>query len=267
MRRKLWCPKRLELIYLDKKANSHFWDAQWDQLRQQTFASPPKARGIIRATRRWLKPPARILEGGCGMAQFVHALDKAGYQVTGVDFAPRIVDSVKMHWPHLDVRFGDVRQLPLKENEVDGYWSFGVIEHWPDGYLPIAREMLRVIRPNGFLFLTFPMFSPFRIRCAQAGLYPSTSLEAKELADFYQFGLKPVEVIRQFEELGFCLRSHGGLNTWQGLGEDIPAIQWFDEWLNRAPRLKAALGVLMDATIGKFAGHSCILVFQNQKLK
>lgn len=150
MRKKLWCPKRLELIYLDKKANSNFWDAQWDQLRQQTFAAPPKARGIIRATRRWLKPPARILEGGCGMAQFVHALDKAGYQVTGVDFAPRIVDSVKMHWPHHDVRFGDVRQLPLEDNEVDGYCSSRASKQMLRSFLQITPEMALVIRLGGY---------------------------------------------------------------------------------------------------------------------
>ena len=263
MRKKLWCPERSELIYTDRVPSKTFWDEKWDYHLAKTFASPPRAFRIIKATKRWLRPPARILEGGCGMAQYVHALDKAGFQVVGVDFAPRVVEAVKKHWPHLDVRIGDVRQMPVPDSSFDGYWSFGVIEHWPDGFATIAEEMRRVIRQGGFLFLTFPMLSLWRRRRAQSGFYTQNSLPAKNLPNFYQYALDPFVVIKLFKSLGFELKSKGGRNAWQGLGEDIPFIGKADKFLEaRFPRLRALIGFAMDELLGNYCGHSAFLVFE-----
>ena len=62
---------------------------------------------------------------------------------------------MKRHRPELHPVLGDVRNLPLEDDSVDGYWSLGVIEHLYDGYGDIFREMYRVIRRDGYLFLTF----------------------------------------------------------------------------------------------------------------
>ena len=52
---------------------------------------------------------------------------------------------IKLHWPQLDVSYGDVRALEFEDDSFDGYWSLGVIEHFPDGYEDIGQEMTRVI--------------------------------------------------------------------------------------------------------------------------
>ena len=64
--------------------------------------------------------------------------------------------------PNLNIKFSDVKHLFLEDNSVAGYWSLGVIEHFWDGYSEISNEMLRVIKPEGFLFITHPYISSLR---------------------------------------------------------------------------------------------------------
>ena len=94
-----------------------------------------------------------MLQGGCGLGDKVHSLDKVGFEAYGIDFAPNVVSMINENWPHLDVRQGDVRKLPFEDDFFDGYWSFGVIEHFFIGFDEILEEMARVIKPGGYLFL------------------------------------------------------------------------------------------------------------------
>ena len=221
MRRKLYDPLGNRLLYLDREANEQFWDEKWETSAKATFASPPRHGLTTRITRRYLPPGSRVLEGGCGLGDVVNALHKAGYAVTGIDFAPKVVQAINAHWPHLNVTEGDVRHLPCEDGLYDGYWSIGVIEHFPDGYDAIAREMQRALRPGGYLFLSFPSFNPFRQSRAAAGKYPQLSVIPGAISDFYQYALNPSDVRANFERFGFELVEHRGTSSLLGLAEDL----------------------------------------------
>lgn len=200
------------------------------------------------------------------MGQFVYALDKAGFKVTGIDYAPKILNSINMNWPHLDVQFGDVRNLQFLDESFDGYWSIGVIEHFAEGYDEIAKEAYRVLRVNGIMFLSFPMLSPFRQMLARKGKYTETNSLAKELKDFYQFALNPVEVIDTFKKYGFDLKYQTGLNSIQGIAEDSKVGQIIDNFLeSRIPKIRSGLSLILDSIIGNLAGHSKLLILQKLK--
>jgi SAM-dependent methyltransferase len=47
--------------------------------------------------------------------------------------------------------------LPFRDSSFDVVYSISVIEHIHEGYLDAVREMLRVTRPGGVLYLTFPV--------------------------------------------------------------------------------------------------------------
>lgn len=52
----------------------------------------------------------------------------------------------------ISLELADVRQLPCADQSMDGVIANSLIHHLPEP-LPILREMLRVIKPGGFLFL------------------------------------------------------------------------------------------------------------------
>jgi 2-polyprenyl-3-methyl-5-hydroxy-6-metoxy-1,4-benzoquinol methylase len=267
MRTKLYEPAANRLLYLDREADETFWDDKWEKSAGATFANPPRHGATMRITRRYLPDGSRVLEGGCGLGDIVHALDRAGFRATGVDFAPKVVDAINRHWPHLNVLEGDVRALPCEDGAYDGYWSIGVIEHFPEGYDAIASEMQRVLRPGGILFLSFPSFNAFRQKRAAAGKYELLQSSANPVPDFYQFALDPSDVRQKFENLGFELVSFRGLSSLLGLAEDSAIAAAVQSVLNRCPdRAGSAVSLVLDSLIGKYAGHSCLLILRRTDL-
>lgn len=265
MRKKIYDARAHRLLYFERKADEQFWDEKWQQIASNTFAHPPRCRNIIRITRRYLPAGARLLEGGCGLGQVVYALDKAGFSTHGIDFAPEVVKAINEHWPHLEVTCGDVRELPGADSSYDGYWSFGVIEHFPEGYDDIAQEMKRVLRGGGYLFLSFPSFNRFRQARAESGQYPVLDESKCDMSHFYQYALDPQEVQARFERLGFELMEHRGSSSLLGLAEDSNLAAATQRLLQGFPsRFGTGISMAMDLVIGRYAGHSCLLILRKK---
>lgn len=265
MRRKLYDPLTDRLLYLYREANQQFWDEKWEKLAKATFASPPRHGFTISITRRYLPPRSRVLEGGCGQGDVVNALHNAGYTVAGIDYAPKVVQAINAHWPHLNVTKGDVRHIPCEDGFYDGYWSFGVIEHFTEGYNAIAREMQRCLRQGGYLFLSFPSFNRFRRSRATAGKYPKNTESPGEIVDFYQFALNPSDVQADFERLGFELVEHRGTSSLLCLAEDYRLVAATQRFLNLFPsRVGTAVSMGLDLLIGRYAGHSSLLILRKK---
>ncbi len=155
------------LLYFRKKVDGKdLWDNHWlktlNEDRKLIYSYKPKSL-VCKITSKFLTPrDGPILEGGCGLGYNVYHLSKLNYKIIGVDNANKTIELIKKQNPELNFQFGDVRKLSYQKNYFAGYWSLGVIEHFFDGFSQIALEMKRVIKPNGFLFLTFPYMSPFR---------------------------------------------------------------------------------------------------------
>ena len=193
------------LIYIGKSATEEFWDYHWGQNNLAKATKANKKTFVSKVTGRYLPKGSRILEGGCGVGNHVFALNEHGYNVTGVDFAPNTVASLNKIVPELDIRVGDVRHLDFESDIFDGYWSLGLIEHFWTGYDDIAKEMCRVIKKNGILFLTFPTFSFLRQMKAKLNVYPTIEENDTEPEGFYQFALSREKTINKFESNGFEL--------------------------------------------------------------
>ena len=106
----------------------------------------------------------RILEVACGQCGFVRELGASGARVTGCDFSLEAlrVGAAKAPAPGAEGTVtlvqGDVQQLPFAEGSFDVVISCETIEHVVD--VPSAlREIHRVTRPGGRLFLTTPNYA------------------------------------------------------------------------------------------------------------
>jgi SAM-dependent methyltransferase len=253
------------LVYIAQAATSEFWDSHWSDRLHETYLTPPPHRSTVWFTQRYLPVGSTILEGGCGMGDKVYALDKAGFNAKGVDYAPDTVALTKQYWPHLDVLLGDVRKLPFQSCSFDGYWSLGVIEHFFNGFSDIASEIERVLKPGGYLFLTFPMMNTLRHKRAKRREFPLLEECDRErlMSNFYQFALDPNEVIKEFRSLGFAVEYRGGLSSFDCLAEETRWFKWLDRVLHYLPfGLRTKLCVVADAVCGSFFGHVALLVLR-----
>lgn len=261
MHKILYDARHCRLVYLDRAANEQFWDEKWEGKTNAVFVNPPRHSVTVRLTRRYLPPRARVLEGGCGLGDKVYALANAGFDAIGVDFAPRVVSQIKRNWPHLQVHVGDVRQLPFADATFDGYWSFGVIEHFFAGFDDISSEMRRVLRPGGYLFLTFPMMNLIRRYQARHNKYPLFDADVHNLQTFYQFALEPAYVTAKMREIGFAPVYSGGMSVRACLAEEFRVCGKVNETLDHLG-VGAKVGRILDVLVGQHAGHSCLLVLR-----
>ena len=262
-RKKIYDKYSDRLVFLDRTASSEFWDDQWEVTAEETFKHPPRFNSFVKVSKKYLSSNSKILEGGCGLGVVVNALHNARFSVTGIDFAPQVIKKIKLHWPHLNVSCGDVRSLEFEDDSFDGYWSLGVIEHFPDGYEDIGLEMTRVIREGGYLFLTFPSFNSLRQLRAKNQRYENLVGKPSDYPDFYQFALNPKTVEEEFKKFGFSLIERKYMGSLDGFAEETVAGEKIRNFLNRIyPRLGTAISLVMDSFFGSFLGHSVLLVLR-----
>jgi len=216
------------LVFIDKKSDfGSFWDAHWSCDDFALRVRKSKDPFVVGSTLRYLQVGDRILEGGCGRGAKVYALKKAGFDAYGIDFGRKTVKTINKELPELQVSYGDVRELPFENNFFNGYWSLGVIEHFYDGYEAIVKEMFRVLRPSGYVFLTVPTMSPFRKLKAMMKMYPEFYEATKPREMFYQFALPPSQIRQSFEVAGFECVLHRYQNWFKGFKDECTLLKPF----------------------------------------
>ena len=115
-----------------------------------------------------------------------------------------------------------------------------------------------MIRSGGYLFLSYPSINRFRQARAAAGRYSLLAEGRHDMSHFYQYALDPQAVQAKFERL-----EHRGESSLKGLAEDSRLASHAQHFLQKLPsRFGAAISMAMDLAIGKYAGHSCLLVFR-----
>ena len=252
--------KNDRLVYIGYKADSEMWEERWETVDIEKLFLPRKLCGmdklVVDITRKYLPEGSRILEGGCGLGINVHLIERNGYKVIGVDYAEKTIEKMKSLMPFLDLRCGNLEDLQFDNDYFDGYWSFGVIEHFYHGYDKIAREMLRVLRPGGYLFLTVPAFSKLRRMKAALGLFPSFYEEKVDLGNFYQFALSPEQVKRDLTEKGFKFVEQTGWSVYKGMSDEIPGSRLVMSLLCRISE------GITERILRNFCNHMYIFVFR-----
>lgn len=108
------------------------------------------------------RPPASVLDFGCGVGFVCSELLDAGYETVGVDISRSAVETAAAREPRgtfLHLPAGD--PLPFPDSSFDLVTCLGVIEHVPEPASTIA-ELRRVVRPDGLGIWVVPnSWSPF----------------------------------------------------------------------------------------------------------
>jgi SAM-dependent methyltransferase len=259
------------LVYVQAKANEAFWDDLWrDNDLRNYIMNVGKNDHFVSLVTKFFIPQSnqkRVIDAGCGKGQYVYSLQSKNYDAYGIDFAPKIVSAINQAFPELKVRVGDVRNMPFPNAYFDGYWSLGVIEHFYTGYEPILEEMSRVIKPEGFLFVTFPYMSPMRRLKLFLGQYPELKDSKQEPNGFYQFALNHRKVRRDILRYGFKPLFAIPLDGFNGLKNELNSrtVTQFFHLLQKSknPALRIIRYFLYFIFL-PISGHGILLVFKKR---
>lgn len=143
-------------------ADDNFWDKSWENYDIEKSFRLIKYYKAYRVVSKYILKNCRILEAGCGVSQWVHALHHDGFLITGIDYAKKTVSTVNKKYPELDVISGDIFNLNFVDKSIDTYLSWGVMEHYEEGPNKILSEAHRVLKDDGTLILTVPYLNILR---------------------------------------------------------------------------------------------------------
>ena len=132
----------------------YFGQPKWD-----TGISPPELLDFIETHK-----PARAIDIGCGTGTNVITLAKAGWQVTGVDFAPRAIhlakQKLKSSKTQADLRVSDATDLKGVNGPYEFALDIGCFHSiQKDGKAKYLKQLDRILAPNGF-WLIYGFFKP-----------------------------------------------------------------------------------------------------------
>ena len=162
--------------------------------------------------------------------------------------------------------------LPYPDNSFDGNWSFGVIEHFWNGYDAIVQEAYRVLKPGGHLFMTFLTLSPLRHVKLKLGLYrplPETMQNGGSAPHgFYQFFLSSQKVYSRLERLGFSVMEQFLHTVESGLKQDLP-LAWHALRLIGKPlpgNLRRGVVTVGERKLSSIMGHLSVVVAKKSEV-
>ena len=96
-------------------------------------------------------PPARILDVGCGTGVLADRLQRAGYDVTGLDPSEGMLEVMRERTPAIAAVCASATAMPLEAAQFDLSVSVATMHHIadPEAVAQALSEMVRVVRPGG----------------------------------------------------------------------------------------------------------------------
>jgi len=109
---------------------------------------------IDRLLERYLSSTPVILDAGCGTGAMAERLSRRGYSVVGFDLRPEGLIEAKRARPEAAFFQAEAARFPLPDSTFNCVLALDVFEHVDD--CAMMAEIVRVLRPDGYLILTVP---------------------------------------------------------------------------------------------------------------
>ncbi len=87
----------------------------------------------------------------------------------------------------LSFQIQDARMLTYKNNHFDMVYSISVIEHIFNNYLTAIREMIRVVKNGGYIYLTFPVSNSYTEEWINSDIYSNQGKSDSKTFFQYRF--------------------------------------------------------------------------------
>jgi SAM-dependent methyltransferase len=122
------------------------------------------ARFYLSEIRRYRGPESgRLLEIGCGDGDFLVLAEAEGWHVTGVEYSPTACEKARQRLKNGLVQCGELQSAGLAAEQFDLCVISDVLEHVRSP-LDFLREVHRVLKPDGTLFIVTPSIDSWSAR-------------------------------------------------------------------------------------------------------
>jgi ubiquinone/menaquinone biosynthesis C-methylase UbiE len=123
----------------------------YDELRDKPFD-----RKLLDRFAENVRNAGVVCDLGCGPGQIARYLHERGVAVCGMDLSAGMIKRARQLNPDIEFHQGDMRVLPIRDNTWAGIAAFYAIVNLPSSDVVKALyEMLRVLKPGGWLLLAF----------------------------------------------------------------------------------------------------------------
>ncbi|NTF33469.1 class I SAM-dependent methyltransferase [Rhizobium skierniewicense] len=166
------CGTLVELIALSDEAlevkndDADFYGKKyWLEHQSKDFGYPNifqrAKKDLTDRNLHWLKtllkfkaPPSKVLELGCSHGSFVALLRQAGFDASGMEMSPWVVEFAQETF-NIPMLVGPVENIELEAGTFDVIALMDVLEHLPDPVGTMSHA-LKLLKPDGILIIQTP---------------------------------------------------------------------------------------------------------------
>ena len=130
-------------------ADAGYFDREYFQLHPGKVRYLDYLVGLLRAHG---VPGGRVLDVGAGYGFFLAALEKAGYEASGIEVSPHAVEQARQRTRGEVIEQGAEEPFPFPDGHFDAVTLLDVIEHLKD-YASTLESCRRVLKSVGKLFV------------------------------------------------------------------------------------------------------------------
>lgn len=251
------------LTYYKQTATVQYWEDLWyKEITVESYA-PYKDGNLFEFEKLFpchLPQNGKILEAGCGTAQFVVALNARGYACYGLDYANKALHRANDLAGPIPLVCGDITALGFANDSFSAIISIGVVEHRRAGPEPFLKEMNRILKPGGVMLISVPYFNPLRRWRAAHDAYQD---DVSNL-DFYQYAFTRAEFCRYLTDAGFEVEKTYTYAYQNTLRQELHWLKKLPEWLKNLvmrlskymPYVNSQLGHMLMVAARKKTGKS-----------
>jgi SAM-dependent methyltransferase len=132
------------------EAAAGYFDREYFQLHPGKIKYLDYLVGLL--ARHGVPPQGRVLDVGAGFGFFLAALEKAGYEASGIEISHHAVEQARRRTRGQVVEQGAEAPFPFPGDSFDAVTLLDVIEHLQD-YGATLESCRRVLKPGGRLFV------------------------------------------------------------------------------------------------------------------
>ncbi len=144
----------------DTTSNGTPWYQQWfDEnylllYRHRNMSDAQRQTRLILETLD-LPDTVSIMDLCCGEGRYTVLLKDRGYRITGLDISETLIDSGRKKYPHLDLRLGDMREIPGTYDLILSlFTSFGYFDTDEENE-SVVKAVYNALNPGGVYWLDF----------------------------------------------------------------------------------------------------------------